>query len=127
MTVYFVWQAAYLILTEHVLADYINSDPEIIIAMRYLAKDKKNAMHRLLKKISRDLGIMGEDEDYKPESVKTKVMFVVAQLLLTMLILLPIPLLYSDYHLSLAWFAFIYGSCVWRGASFYIEKNSRSS
>ena len=121
MLFYFVWQAVYLFLTEHVLADYIRSDPEIIISMRYLARDKKNVMHKLVKRISRRLGIMGKDEDYQPESLKTKAIFLVAQFLYTMLTLLPTPFLYSSYHLSLAWFALLYGWCIWRGASFYIE------
>ena len=117
MLFYLVWQAVYLVLTEHIMADYIRSDPEIIISRRHLARDKTNVMHRLVKKISRSLGIMGKDEDYKPESSEGKAIFLVAQFLYTMVTLL----LYSNYHLSLAWFALSYAFCIWRGATVYIE------
>ena len=125
MLFYLVWQAVYLVLTEHIMADYIRSDPEIIISRRHLARDKTNVMHRLVKKVSRSLGIMGKDEDYKPESIKSKAIFLVAQFLYTMVTLLPTPFLYSNYHLSLAWFALSYAFCIWRGASVYIEVYSK--
>merc|ERR1719277_2659515 len=64
---------------------------------------------------------MKPGEDLDPESVKTKIVFAVCQLVYTLLTILPTPFLYGSYRLSCAYLVFIFGWGTWNGASYYIE------
>jgi len=121
MILYIVWQVGYLFLTEVVFADYLASDPEIIISMRYLARDKKNGMNNLVQGLTRKMGIVGPTEEFDPETTKTKAIFLVTQALYTMSTLIATPYLYSSYTFSFIYIISIYIWCIWRGGSFYIE------
>jgi len=121
LVLFAIWQVGYLILTEIILFNYMESDPEITTSMRHLAVDKKNSMHQLTKKICRTLGIMTKEEVFDTRTNKTKMIFLIAQLIFTIFAILPTPLLYSNYNISVVYISFIYGWCVWRGGSYYIE------
>ena len=88
---------------------------------RYLAKDKKNGMHQLAKKLMRRLGVMGKTEDFDSEQLKSKLIFFSVQGVYSVLVCIPTKWLYSSYPLSVLYIAFIYLWCIWRGGTYYIE------
>lgn len=98
---------------------------------RYLAKDKKNGMHQLAKKLMRRLGVMGKTEDFDSEQLKSKMIFFTVQGVYSVLVCIPTKWLYSSYHLSVLYISFIYLWCIWRGGTYYIEvspsKNCQNS
>eukprot|EP00092_Neocalanus_flemingeri_P035911 GFUD01039100.1.p1 GENE.GFUD01039100.1~~GFUD01039100.1.p1 ORF type:complete len:319 (-),score=59.52 GFUD01039100.1:422-1378(-) len=118
---YSVWQVVYLVIIELVLAGKIRKDPELVFSLRYLATDKNNGMHQLVTSIMRTLGVMGREEVFNPETAKTKIIFIVAQLVYTLITLLPVPLLYSSYEFSVVYISAIFGWTVWRGGMHYYE------
>lgn len=118
---YVVWQIGYLLLTEIILRPTLNSDLDIITSQRYLARDKKNAMNKGLKKFCRSYGFLGQNEEFDSESLLAKVAFVVTQILYTLVTILHPPLLFKSYYLSCVYLVVIFTMAVWNGASYYIE------
>ena len=106
---------------EGVLASTLQADEDIVNSLRYLAKDKKNGFRNLIIAILESAGVKGKDEVFDPDTLKTKIVFVVSQLVYTVVTILPTPFLYRSYYLSLAYFLFVFGWGTWNGASYYIE------
>jgi len=118
---YFSWQIGYSLIMEGVLASTLQADEDIVNSLRYLAKDKKNGFRNLIIAILESAGVKGKDEVFDPDTLKTKIVFVVSQLVYTVVTILPTPFLYRSYYLSLAYFLFVFGWGTWNGASYYIE------
>ena len=78
-------------------------------------------MYILVTKVARSIGVFAKDEVFNPKTMKTKVIFVVAQVLFTLVTVLPTPFLYSSYSFSFCYICVIFGLCIWRGGSYYIE------
>ena len=78
-------------------------------------------MHQLVTKIMRNIGVMQSEEVFNAETVKTKLIFIVAQLVYTLITLLPVPLLYISYNFSVVYIGAIFGWTLWRGSNFYYE------
>ena len=93
----------------------------MISTFRHLAADKKNGMHILVTKVARSIGIFEKDEVFNSKTLKTKMIFVVAQVIFTLVTIIPTPFLYSSYNLSCIYICIIFGVCIWRGGSYYIE------
>merc|ERR1711997_1211539 len=55
------------------------------------------------------------------ESVLAKVVFVLSQVVYTILTILHPPLLFKSYYLSCVFLVFVFTTAVWNGASYYIE------
>ena len=64
-------------------------------------------------------------ETLNPAAWKTKIIFVVSQLVYTIALLLPGKLLHSSYFLHTIWLMYIFATCVWNGAGYYIEALQR--
>ena len=64
-----------------------------------MARDKKNGMNILTKKVTRQLGILGPDEDFNSEELKSKLIFCVVQGLYSVIVSIPTLWLYSNYYL----------------------------
>jgi hypothetical protein len=119
--IYCVWQVAYLLKTEVMDKSKFDSNPEIQTSLRWLAKDTKNEFSRAVLKNLRKIGIFGPKEEFNSDSMKTKLVFVGCQLLLTVVSFFPT---YVFYHIQLAhllWIGLIFTISVFNGASFYIE------
>ena len=56
-------------------------------------------MNNLTKKVTRQLGILGPDEDFNPEELKSKLIFCVVQGLYSVIVSIPTLWLYSNYYL----------------------------
>ncbi|XP_023337252.1 uncharacterized membrane protein C776.05 [Eurytemora carolleeae] len=120
MILYSVWQGIYLFLTEVVWADRLQRDPDLITSHRYLIKDKKNGMNKLVRKVTIALGIIEKTEEFT-DGPKSKILFMLSQLLYTLVTLAFTPILYTTYSFSFVYIVGIYMWCVWRGGSYYIE------
>merc|ERR1712241_1008520 len=110
------WQAAFLLVTEVILAEQLSRDPTLVTSVRYLAKDKKNGMNNLTKKVTRQLGILGPDEEFK-----SKLIFCAVQGLYSIIVSIPTLWLYSNYYLSAVYICIIFSWSIWRGGTYYIE------
>lgn len=119
------WQFIYLYKTEFLDKSRLDSDPSLMTSLRWLAQDTKNAAARFFLKMFRLIGVFGKEEDYDSRTMKTKIVFVVAQLLFTVVSFLPTPLMYHYSGFHLTWIIFIVTSAVFNGGSFYIEVFSK--
>lgn len=96
---YLMWQAGFIYITEVMLADKMKRDPTLVTSVRHLAKDKKNGMHQLTKRVCRRLGIFAPDEDFNSEEWKSKIIFFSVQGLYSIIVCIPTRWLYSSYSL----------------------------
>ena len=56
------------------------ADKDLITSVRWLSMDKKNGFRNLSVNLLKSVGLMKPGEDLDPESVKTKIVFAVCQL-----------------------------------------------
>lgn len=88
---------------------------------RALASDSGNGMHQLVLGLMRRLGVMEAEEEFDADTVKTKLIFVSAQLVYTLATLGPVPLLYTSPALSSAYMGLVLGWCALQGAAQYLQ------
>jgi len=119
--IYVAWQIGYLFMTEVVLHQRLEADQEIITSQRYLTRDKKNGITKFATKMCKKYGFMEESAQFDPESMLAKVVFVLSQVVYTLLTILHPPLLFKSYYLSCVFLVFVFTTAVWNGASYYIE------
>lgn len=125
LALYMFWQALYLLKTEFFDKARLDSNPELLTSLRWMAKDTKNAIARLFLKFFRALGVFKKEEEFDSRMLKTKAVFVVAQLIFTCVAFLPTPLMYYSSTFHLLYILAIITSSVFNGASFYIEVFSK--
>lgn len=121
MVAYLVWQTAYLVTTEFVMAEQIKNDTQIQTSVRWLTSDSKNGFNKLCTSACRAIGVIDPVEKWNANEFKTKVVFVLVQLFYTMVTFLPVKLCYEYYyvHIFVLWVTFL--KVIWNGAAFYIE------
>jgi len=118
---YLAWQAAYLVVTEVFLASWLNKNLDQSFSLRALASDENNGVHQLVKNNLRAIGIMAPTEVFDASTLKTKLTMVVAQLIYTLITLIPVPALFSSYTFSIIYLGSIYLMVLWRGACDYMQ------
>jgi hypothetical protein len=118
---YLFWQIGYFLKTEVFDREKLDSNPELLTSLRWLASDKKNATARFVLRLLRSVGLMRPDEDYVSTEFKTKFIFMSSQFFYTVLTFLPSFLVYQWYHLHLLYILGVFSNSVYNGASFYIE------
>jgi len=116
-----LWQFLYILKTEIIDRQRLMDNPSIQTSLRWLTRDSKNVMHQIALASCRALGVLGPDEVFEPEAMKTKIVFWTAQLLFVVLTLLPIPLMFSSYILNTSYILFVLSATVWNGANYYFE------
>ena len=121
MLFYLLWQLLYIIAVELVLAAWIKADPDLEFALRCLARDADNGMHQLVLGIMRRIKVMAPTEIFQAETAKTKMIFISAQLVYTLITLAPVQTLYSSFPLSVLYISSILGWTVYKGANFYCQ------
>lgn len=121
LLLYCIWQTAYLIKTEVLDCDKFNANPQLTTSLRYISKDTKNAVAVGILKGLRVVGVFRKDEGYDSATIKTKLVFVGSQLVVTLISFLPTPLFYYSNMAHLLWIALIFTISIFNGASFYIE------
>merc|ERR1719273_2134755 len=78
-------------------------------------------MNKMVTKMCKKYGFLEESAQFDPESVLAKVVFVLSQVVYTILTILHPPLLFKSYYLSCVFLVFVFTTAVWNGASYYIE------
>lgn len=127
---YAAWQAFYLLCTEWLF----RPNPSRMTSIRMLtlpAKDKAppqcySGITAGTWRVACTLGLMGSDEFFDSESVKTKLIFVSVQLLYTAATLVPACLLWNSMRAHAVYLISISALCVWNGGSYYIEVFSKA-
>ena len=66
-------------------------------------------------------GYLEETAQFDSESTLAKGVFVLSQVIYTILTILHPPLLFKSYYLSCVFLVFVFTMAVWNGASYYIE------
>lgn len=122
---YLFWQVMYMLKTEVWDKKKLDSNPELITSLRWMSSDTKNALARIILKSLRKMRVFGKQEEFNSASMKTKMVFVVSQLLVTFVGFLPTPLFYHSSLCHLLWIVLIFISSIYNGASFYIEVFSK--
>jgi hypothetical protein len=118
---YMSWQLLYIVKTEIVDRQRMKEDPSIVTSLRWITRDTKNPMHQLAKRVCRSIGVLTPNEEFEPESLKTKMVFWIGQLLFMILTILPVPLLFRYQTASTAYVLFILSSVIFNGSNYYFE------
>jgi len=118
---YSFWQLLYILKTEVIDRELMLADPSIQTSLRWLTRDRKNAMHKMAKATCRSLGIIGKHEEFDPEATKTKIVFWVGQLLFVVVTLLPIPFLFADHAMNTGYILIVVSAAVYNGSNYYFE------
>ena len=122
---YLMWQLGYLVITEVTMKSYIYDDPDMQTSLRWLTTDTRGGMYKLVTGCCVRIRVLQQGELLDATTMKTKLIFVVAQFLYTLIVLLPVVLLHRHYILHCIWLCYLFGVCVWNGGSYYIEVFSR--
>jgi len=116
LILYGAWQAAYLYVQQTV----IDHDKELVTSLRYLTQCPRNPMHIITMDVCTRLGVLAPGEVYHPDQTKTKVIFVVGQLIYAILWLLPTPIFFHFRFLNTTFLLVLVVAGIWRGGSYYI-------
>jgi len=77
-------------------------------------------MHIITMDVCTRLGVLAPGEVYHPDQTKTKVIFVVGQLIYAILWLLPTPIFFHFRFLNTTFLLVLVVAGIWRGGSYYI-------
>jgi hypothetical protein len=121
MTLYIIWQVAYLVKTEIMDAKKFRDDPELVTSLRWISMHTKNRKNAWTLKQFRRIGFFGPDEEYSPDSIKTKFVFVTMQFLYTMVTFCVATACYVNFYVHTFIILICFSFCVWNGATYYIE------
>ena len=118
---YGIWQVAYLLITNVFLFYYLK-DQTVVTSYRYMMKGKKKqGVYKWAEKQFGRLGVLKEGKELDPDTVLGKATFVFVQLIYTIIVILPVQLLYISYSLSVTYIVLVFSVACWNGASYYIE------
>lgn len=91
----------------------LDADPDIQTSLRWLTTSPSNPLHRVVLYIMRKLKIMRRDEIFDPTTMKTKIIFMLSQLLYTIIVALPTPFLYHSKRVSVAFALVMFLCALW--------------
>lgn len=118
---YLLWQFFYILKTEIVDRNKLDTHPELLTSLRWLSSDSKNAFARAILRYMRKIRLFKMDEEFNSRSFKTKATFVCCQFLFTMFTFVPTYIFYYSKAAHLSYIGMIFTVSVFNGASFYIE------
>lgn len=118
---YLLWQLLYYYKTEVMDAPKLEADPEIETSLRYMTRRPEGPLYDLVLSIARMVGYMGPHEKLTDNGAKTKMLFMSAQLVYTIVTLLPTPLMYTNMYVHIAFLALYSLAATHNGARFYFE------
>jgi len=122
---YLGWQVLYYLKTEVVDAPKLNADPRLATSLRWLAGDSKSAMALSVRNGLRAVGIMRPNEEFDATTLKTKLVFMGAQLVYTVAALLPTKLMWDYEAVALAFLIFWAVTAQYNGATYYMFAHPR--
>jgi hypothetical protein len=118
---YLGWQVLYIVKTEYLDKEKFVQNPDLLTSLRWMSKDTKNPLAKKILGLLRKIGIFGKDESYDSTSMKTKLVFVFAQFVVTLISLLPSYFIYNSAGFHLFYIGLVFTISVFNGANFYIE------
>ena len=118
---YLLWQFFYILKTEIVDRNRLDTHPELLTSLRWLSSDSKNAFARAILRYMRKIRLFKMDEEFNSRSFKTKATFVCCQFLFTMFTFVPTYIFFYSRAAHLSYIGLIFTVSVFNGASFYIE------
>ena len=110
-----------LFLLECILRQHLQNDKSIVTSVRYLTRDKKNPIVNHVTNMCTKHGLVNKGECLDPDTNLAKCVFVLCQVIYSILTILHTNILYRSYLVSCIYIIFIFGIGVWNGASYYIE------
>lgn len=122
---YIFWQICYFAKTEIVDRRKLDEQPTLLTSLRWLSADRKNSFARMVVGICRKIGVYGREEHPDSATLKTKLVFMSAQFLYTVMTFMPTILLYRSQRWNAVYLVFIFSNAAFNGASFYIEVFSK--
>ncbi|KAJ1414016.1 hypothetical protein B484DRAFT_335398 [Ochromonadaceae sp. CCMP2298] len=125
LLLYVLWQMAYLLKTEWLDKSKLDRNPSLLTSLRWMSSDTKNAANRAVLRLLRRWRVYGKQEEFDSKTLKTKGVFVITQLLFTLLSFLPTYFMYHSATFHLLYILLIVSNSVFNGASFYIEVFSK--
>lgn len=120
------WQSLYLLITEVIFWDYLDTHPESETSLRWLAKDSRKAVNKIGVLCARRLGTIGSTDVLDGNALATKLLFVTLQIVYVAVSLLPGVLCCYSYTFHVIWLMFIFGAVVYNGARYYHRVQTRA-
>lgn len=117
---YLAWQLMYYVKIEILDRARLDADPSLQTSLRWLAKDQKNFLHRLVLKLTRATGVLAPEESFDHRSHKTKAIFVLTQFVYTLLTCLPALVIYDSFLWHVAYGLGMFTVAVFNGVSLLI-------
>uniref|UniRef100_A0A7S0LBS8 Glycerophosphocholine acyltransferase 1 n=1 Tax=Coccolithus braarudii TaxID=221442 RepID=A0A7S0LBS8_9EUKA len=118
---YVVWQCVYLLQTELMFGGRLRQQQDLMTSIRWLTTPPYSGITLVVHKVLGKCGVLKPGEMFDSERWKTKLIFIIVQLLYTAVTLLPVPLFWASFRLHVVVLIGIFAVCIWNGASYYIE------
>jgi len=121
LSLYVIWQTAYILKTEVIDREKLDSDENLQTSLRWLSVDERNAMNIMARSILSFFGVLKKGERLDPKTMKTKMIFVGSQFIYTIFTYLPSFFFFSSQLINLGYLLFLFVASVYNGGAYYIE------
>lgn len=91
----------------------LDADPDIQTSLRWLTTSPKNPMHKIVLFLMRKCRLFKKDETFDPRTIKTKTIFMGSQMVFTVVVSLPTPLLYNSKWTSISLALIVFCCAIW--------------
>uniref|UniRef100_A0A7S1XQ73 Glycerophosphocholine acyltransferase 1 n=1 Tax=Phaeomonas parva TaxID=124430 RepID=A0A7S1XQ73_9STRA len=118
---YVLWQFLYYVKTEVLDAPLLDADPAISTSLRWISADRKHPMNKLFDFLMKKIGVMRKDEHFDSKTIKTKVIFIVGQLVYTVLTMAPVAIFINWWGGDIAFLTLIFCVTVYNAGGFYMQ------
>lgn len=118
---YILWQGLYFLKTEVIDHHKLSSDPELSTSLRWLARSTGGFLHDGALALTRRLRILHSQEMFDPDTLKTKLIFMSAQLLYTFITLLPTLLMLRYFSANIGMILMYVVVAIWNGGCYYFD------
>eukprot|EP01064_Diplonema_japonicum_P032764 TRINITY_DN6246_c0_g2_i1.p1 TRINITY_DN6246_c0_g2~~TRINITY_DN6246_c0_g2_i1.p1 ORF type:complete len:397 (+),score=79.45 TRINITY_DN6246_c0_g2_i1:76-1191(+) len=120
--IYLGWQTLYLFETEVRNRKRFVADKNLSFSLRWLAEKGHNIPSvMLVRRFLVAIGVFTPTEPFEAESLKTKMVMVLSQLIFTLFSMLVALSLYQNEYLHAGYSLVVLGWSVWNGAQYYFE------
>ncbi|EGD73815.1 hypothetical protein PTSG_05509 [Salpingoeca rosetta] len=117
---YLSWQAFYLLMTEVLHREKLESDETLQTSLRWMARSQ-TGMVAAARQLFVRVGVMEQQEQFDHTSWKTKWIFITSQLAYTLISMLPTALFFRSYSAHSFFLILAWSICAWNGAGYYIS------
>lgn len=126
LAIHAAWQLSYVLIVDCLLAEKIRRNPRAKTSVRMLTAKPYNAFAAATLRACRRLRLFGREENYDPDTAKTKLVFMATQAAYTVLSILPVGLwLVRSRAAHLGLILTLLVVAIWNGAGYYFEVFSR--